>query len=340
MLSRMVTAAPRPSVAFAMHPDLLPAVLDDAQRARLDGVADVIDPVPLSRFDDERAERVLAGCDVLLGHWGCPLLDAAALARAPRLRLLAYAGGTVRTIVSDALWERGVTVTTAAEANAVPVAEFTLASILLANKGALVARERLRGSELRVRRPRPVGNVGKRVGLIGASRVGRKVIALLAPFALEVVVADPLLTTAEAEALGVTLVDLPTLLRTCEIVSVHAPELPSTHHLVGAPELALVQDGATLINTARGSIVDTDALVAELASGRISAVLDVTDPEPLPGGHPLLSLPNAFVTPHVAGALGSELSRLTDAALEEIERHAAGLPPLDEVRRPDMDRIA
>jgi phosphoglycerate dehydrogenase-like enzyme len=336
----MVTAPARPSVAFAMHPDLLPAVLTDLQRARLDEVADVVDPAPLARFDDDRAAHVLAGCDVLLGHWGCPPLDAAALALAPRLQLLAYAGGTVRTIVTDALWARGVTVTTAAEANAVPVAEFTLSTILLANKGAFVARERTRGSDLRVRRPRPVGNVAKRVGLIGASRVGRKVIALLQPFALEVVVADPHLSEAEAVALGVTLVDLPTLLRTCEVVSVHAPELPSTHHLLGASELALVQDGATVVNTARGSLIDTDALVAELASGRISAVLDVTDPEPLPADHPLLALPNAFVTPHVAGALGSELLRLTDAALEEIERHARGLPPLHPVRRADMERIA
>jgi phosphoglycerate dehydrogenase-like enzyme len=323
-----------------MHPDLLPAVLDGEQRARLDAVADVVDPVPLSRFDDDRAAGVLAGCDVLLAHWGCPPLDAAALALAPRLRLLAYAGGTVRSIVSDALWERGVTVTTAAEANAVPVAEFTLSTILLANKGAFAARERLRGTDLRIRRPRPVGNVGKRVGLIGASRVGRRVIALLEPFDLEIVVADPHLSPAEAEALGVTLVDLPTLLRTCAIVSVHAPELPSTHHLLGATELALVQDGATLVNTARGSLVDTEALVVELASGRISAVLDVTDPEPLPGDHPLLSLPNAFVTPHVAGALGSELGRLTEAALQEVERHAAGLPPRHEVRCADMERIA
>ena len=336
----MVTTPPRPSVAFAMHPALLPAVLDDAQRARLDEVADVVDPVPLERFDDDRAAGVLARCDVLLGHWGCPPLDAAALARAPRLRLLAYAGGTVRSIVTDALWERGVTVTTAAEANAVPVAEFTLSVILLANKGAFAARERMRGADLRVRRPRPVGNVGKRVGLIGASRVGRRVITLLEPFALEVVVADPHLSAEEAGALGVSLVDLPTLLRTCEVVSVHAPELPSTHHLLGASELALVPDGATVVNTARGSLIDTEALVAELASGRISAVLDVTDPEPLPGDHPLLSLPNAFVTPHVAGALGSELSRLTDVALQEIERHAVGLPPLHEVRRADMERIA
>jgi phosphoglycerate dehydrogenase-like enzyme len=246
----------------------------------------------------------------------------------------------VKEVVTDALWQRGVAVTTAAAANAVPVAEFTLSAILLANKGVFVARERLRGDERRVRRPRPLGNAGKRVGLIGASRIGRRVVELLAPFDLEVAVTDPHLTPEEADRLGVVLVPLDELLRTSAVVSVHAPELPSTRHLVGAAELALMADGATLVNTARGSLVDTEALVAELATGRLSAILDVTDPEPLPADHPLLALPNAFVTPHVAGALGSELAALTDLALDEIDRFARGLPPLHPVHREDLDRIA
>jgi phosphoglycerate dehydrogenase-like enzyme len=101
-----------------------------------------------------------------------------------------------------------------------------------------------------------------------------------------------------------------------------------------------MKDGATLVNTARGAIVDTDALVEELQSGRISAVLDVTDPEPLPEGHPLRSLPNVFLTPHIAGAQGRELRRLADLAIAEVERFAAGEPPLHPVRETDLDRIA
>lgn len=314
----------RPRIVLAMADGLDAAAFGAAHRARLDAVGDVVDTDP----------------DIVLGHWGCPVLDESLLDTMPRLRLFAYAAGTVKAIVTPAVWARGVIITSAAAANALPVAEYTLAAILFANKGVIASRERLRDPAVRIRRPRPLGNVAKRVGIIGASLVGRRVIELLAPFDLEVVVADPFLDDDEATRLGVRKVELDELVSSADVVSVHAPDLPSTRQLVGRAELAAMRDGATLVNTARGAIVDTDALVEELRDGRISAVLDVTDPEPLPEGHPLLSLPNAFVTPHVAGALGSELGRLADLALTEIERFVDGLPPLHPVRQVDLERIA
>jgi phosphoglycerate dehydrogenase-like enzyme len=312
-----------------MADGLAPVAFTDAQLARLAGIADVV--------TDGRAA---ADADVVLGHWGCPRLDGPALDGLPRLRLLAYAAGTVREVVTPEVWARGIAVTSAAAANAVPVAEYTLAAILFANKGVFASRERLRDPDVRIRRPRPVGNLGKRVGLIGASLVGRRVIELLAPFDLEVAVTDPYLTEDEAARLGVAKVELDELLATSAVVSIHAPDLPSTRDLVGAAELARLADGATLVNTARPALVDQDALEAELRTGRISAVLDVTEPEPLPADHPLLALPNVFVTPHVAGALGSELQRLADLSITEIERYAQGLPPLHPVVEADLERIA
>jgi phosphoglycerate dehydrogenase-like enzyme len=135
-------------------------------------------------------------------------------------------------------------------------------------------------------------------------------------------------------------VDLDALLATSDVVSLHAPALPSTERMVGAAELARMMNGATLINTARGVLVDHEALTAELRTGRISAVLDVTDPEPLPTGHPLLALPNCVVTPHLAGSQGSELGRLADLVIEEIRRFAAGRPPLHPVGVDDIARVA
>jgi phosphoglycerate dehydrogenase-like enzyme len=313
-----------------MAEGLAAAAFTADQLDRLRAVADVVDDTP----------ETSAAADVLLGHWGCPPLDEAALGLLPNLRLFAYAAGTVRDIVTPAVWRRGVAVTSAAAANAVPVAEYTLAAILFANKGVFASRERLRTPDLRVRRPRPIGNLGPRVGLIGASLVGRRVVERLAPFDLDVAVTDPYLTEDEAAALGVTKLELDELLRTSAVVSVHAPDLPSTRHLVGARELALLPDGATFVNTARPALVDQDALVAELRTGRISAVIDVTDPEPLPPDHPLLALPNAFVTPHVAGAQGNELRRLADLAITEVERYALGRPPLHPVLESDLGRIA
>ena len=127
-----------------------------------------------------------------------------------------------------------------------------------------------------------VGNYGRTVGVIGASRIGRRVIELLRPFDLEVYLFDPYVDAATAAELGVRLVDLDTLMRTCDIVTVHAPANSQTNRLVGAEQLALMRDGATLINTARGSLVDTYALIDHLEAGRLYAVLDVTDPSRYP----------------------------------------------------------
>jgi phosphoglycerate dehydrogenase-like enzyme len=330
-------------VVLAMFDGLVDHVIDESDRARLDAVASVAAGPPLANFEDERARELLHDADVLLTHWGAPRIDGAALDRAPSLRLVAHGAGTVRDLVTPAVFERGITVTTAAQANARPVAEYTLAMILLAMKGVPDARERFRGGAdhlLLTHTLADVGNARARVGLIGASRVGRLVIELLRPFELDVAVFDPYLGDAGARALGVANVDLDELVSTSRVVSIHAPDLPATRHMIGAPQLARMRDHATLINTARGRLVDHDALERELVSGRLFAVLDVTDPEPLPRSSPLWELPNVYLTPHVAGAEGRELWRLTDLAITEIERFARDEPPLHPVTADELDRIA
>jgi phosphoglycerate dehydrogenase-like enzyme len=128
--------------------------------------------------------------------------------------------------------------------------------------------------------------------------------------------------------------------RRSDVDTLHAPALPETHYLLDARRLALLRDGAVLVNTARGALVDPEALVRELVAGRIDAVLDVTEPEVLPPDSPLYELPNVFLTPHVAGALGSERARLVELALDEIARFVRGEPLQHEVRLEDWDRIA
>ncbi|HYZ97591.1 MAG TPA: hydroxyacid dehydrogenase [Acidimicrobiales bacterium] len=331
----------RPAIALSMYPGLEPYALRPEHLDALGEVGDLVDPAAVDGLPPGRAVEVLAAADVLLGHWGCARLDRTFLDRAPRLRMLAYAAGTVRDVVTPAAFSSLSRITSGAAANAVPVAEYTVAAILWANKGAFVERERLRGAEIPpVERRHPVGNWAKRVGLVGASHVGRAVVALLRPYRCEVVVSDPYLDDDEAARLGVGRVELDALLATSDVVSLHAPALPSTERMIGAAELARMMDGATLVNTARGALVDHEALAAELRTGRISAVLDVTDPEPLPPGHPLLGLPNCVVTPHLAGSQGTELARLAELVVEEIRRFAAGEPPLHPVTAGDMERVA
>lgn len=331
-----------PTIVLAMLEGLAGHAFTPAQLARLAVAGDLLDAQPLASFADARAAALLGSAEVLVGHWGCPTLTAEVLAAAPRLGLFAYAAGTVKWQVTDAVWERGITVTSAAAANAVPVAEYTVAMILLANKGVLLFRERQRDPRAAVPLDASaVGNHGRRVGLVGASLVGRRVIELLAPYDLTVAVYDPFLAEAEATALGVEKVDdLDALCASVDVLSLHAPDVEATRGMIGGAQLARLRDGTTLLNTARPALVDQDALEAELRSGRIAAILDVTTPDPLPSEHPLVALPNVFVTPHVAGAMGNELFRLADLAVEEVERFARGEPPLHPVQREDLDRIA
>ena len=182
----------------------------------------------------------------------------------PKLRLLAYAAGTVKATVTSATWEHGVVVSSAAAANAVPVAEFTFAAIVMIAKDVFRVRDRHR--DVRGQQPvtgrGPAGDVGTRglrVGVIGASTIGRLVIERLSSLDVRVAVADPYLSDTDAAALGVDRVELDELFGWADVVTVHAPELPSTRHLVDADQLARMHDGAWLVNTARGSIVDTDA---------------------------------------------------------------------------------
>lgn len=233
-------------------------------------------------------------------------------------------------------------ITSAAEMNALPVAEFALAAILLAYKDAFGARESYRehrepGDPAEGGEP---GNFGARVGVIGASRTGRRLIELLRPFDLQVAVSDPFLAPEEAQALGVELLELPELLATSDIVTVQAPDLPETRNMLDAAELALLRDGATLVNTARGALVNTAALTRELVAGRINAVLDVTEPEVLPVESPLWTLPNVFLTPHLAGSRGNELARLGACAVRELELFAAGKPAAYPVYRDELARLA
>ncbi|MET8051606.1 hydroxyacid dehydrogenase [Streptosporangium sp. NPDC005286] len=331
----MTTAA-----AFAMQPRLLPELFPPDLRHRLSLVTRV----------DERVIESFDGpldVEILITGWGCPRIDADVLAAAPRLRAVVHAAGSVKGHLTAEVFDRGVAVSSAAEANALPVAEFTLAMLVLAAKQVIV---KARAYSTRGWSGDPLpgvatpseggGLIGAVVGVIGASRVGRLVMERLRDHGAHVLLSDPYISPAQAAALGARPVPLDDLCREAELVTVHAPALPETRGLLDERRLALLRDGAVLVNTARGSLIDTDALVRHCATGRIGAVLDVTDPEPLPLGHPLLALPNVLVTPHLSGARGRELRRLGEFAVAEVERLARGLPLRGTVRPADLDRIA
>jgi phosphoglycerate dehydrogenase-like enzyme len=266
----------------------------------------------------------LGEVDILLGSWGMPRLDAELLAAAPRLRAVCYAAGSVKGFVTAESYARGVLVTSATQANAIPVAEVTVALITLANKAWFQAQREMRqGRGDRERLPH-CGNFATTIGLIGMGAIGRLVAAKLRTMEVEVLAFDP----HQPRLDGVEPVaDLDELARRSDVVSVHAPDLPTTRGMCDRRFFAAMRDGATFINTARGRLVDEAALIAELETGRISAHLDVTHPEPPSPDSPLLRLPNVWLTPHLAGSTGGELRRMGRMAVDECLALAAGRDP-------------
>ncbi|WP_419929972.1 hydroxyacid dehydrogenase [Candidatus Poriferisocius sp.] len=325
----------QPNIAIAHWPGM--DLFGEADLDRLRALGPLLNDKPIGAWDDETA-AVLAEAEVIVGHWGCPPLDAAVLDRAPQLGLFAYAAGTVKMTLTEAVWDRGIRVTSGANANAEPVAEFTLAAIMFANKGVLWRRGPADFSALSAMGDRQWGNYGRTIGIVGASLIGRRVIELLRSFPhLKVTLYDPYVSPEEAASLGVDKVELEELCAGADVLSIHAPALPETMHMIGADQLSALPDGATVINTARGPLIDHEALLPHLSSGRLYAILDVTDPEPLPEDSPLLAMPNVWISPHLAGSQGTELARMTDYVIEEVRRWSAGEPALNEVTR---DRLA
>ncbi|MEV6481896.1 hydroxyacid dehydrogenase [Streptomyces sp. NPDC051576] len=337
----MTTARPR--TLLAMHPGLVPRILGPRGLAQLARVADLVPDLVADDFGRPLVAEALRDTEVLYTFWGCPPVDREVLAAAPRLRAIVHAAGSVKYIATEDSWRAGVRISSAAWANALPVAEYTVAAVLMSNKRLLQIREDFRQRreiDSWHHRYTGIGNYRRAVGVVGASRIGRRVIELLRPFDLDILVHDPYLSAAEASALGVRRAGLDELCAASDVLSIHAPALPETRHMVDRRRLALMPDGATLVNTARGSLVDTEALVEEVASGRIHAVLDVTDPELLPADSPLYDLPNVLLTPHVAGSIGGELHRMADSATAELARYAQGLPFQHPVLQEELERTA
>lgn len=334
----------RPGILLAMRPDRTEHVLPDHLLERLEALGTLLDRAPLQSFEEERARLLLPEADILITGWGAPPVGRDILAAAPKLRMVAHAAGTVKGLLGHEVFEAGITVSHAAEANSVPVAEFTLAAILFAGKQVFRFRDVYIADRGRDRthpmQRLPIGNYGRTVGIVGASRIGRRVIELLKPFDFDVILCDPTLTALECSALGAEKADLATLMRRADIVSLHAPSLPSTLRMIDAPHLALMKDGATLINTARGALVDEAALIATLSTGRIDAVIDVTEPEIPEPSSAFYSLPNVFLTPHIAGAIGVERTRLGEMAVDEVERFLHGKPIRYGITLADLENMA
>ena len=333
-----------PRLLYAIPRNNYPRIIPPHVHERIQAVCDVI-PAPVPDNPDKAFLLAHArDAEIIVSSWGTPAIDAEILAAAPRLKLVAHAAGTVKVMMTDDAWHRGVRVTGAAAAIATGVAEFCLALIITASKrvfwfsqrvrdGAWSRDEDLFGKAFEIYR--------QRVGIIGASHVGRRLAELLRPMGCTIMIYDPFWSKERIEALGAVKADtLEEIFSGCRVVSLNAPTTKETERMIRGRHFAMLPDGAVFINTARGILVDQEEMVEELRRGRFVACIDVTTPEPLPIDHPLRRLPNVILTPHEAGAMAENMMRMGELVAEEIECYAAGRNLTHEVTEDRLSTIA
>ncbi len=312
---------------FVLNTDAYDLIYGPDERAAIAAEVAMAGP-PLTAAEVQADPARLADVDLIFSGWGMVPLDAALLVHAPRLAAVFYGAGSIRYFCTDALWDRGIVVTSAYAANAVPVVEFTLAQILLSLKRVWYYMRAVRDLHAYPAGRHTVpGAYGVTVGLIALGTIGRLVAERLAAFDLRVIAYDPFVSATDAAAWGVELVSLEELFRRSQVVSLHAPWLPETVGLITGAHLASMPQDATFINTARGAIVREQEMIDVLRQRPdLFAVLDVTYPEPPAAASPLYTLPNVVLTPHLAGSLGGECRRMGRAMVDELRRYLAGEP--------------
>ena len=284
----------------------------------------------------------IGGCAALVTGWGTPEITPEVLAAASDLRIIAHSAGSVRRLIPIAALEQGIAVTHAAPMIAEAVAEFTVFGMLLGLRWP-----HRQNAWMHAGRPwsesRAVGGnllEAQRVGLIGCGYVAQRVIQKLQGFGMPIAVYDPYLPDERAAALNVTRVSLEELFSTCRVIANHAPTTPETDGMVNARHFKAMQDGGVFINNARARAVNQDDMIAELATGRIRAVLDVFSPEPLLPDSPLRGMENVFLTPHMAGQADDTRLRQGAAMVDELERFLNDEPLRYPITVETYDRMA
>ncbi|MEM1680235.1 MAG: hydroxyacid dehydrogenase [Sulfolobales archaeon] len=282
---------------------------------------------------DEDVVRGASGAEAILVRIG--RVDKAVMDVCPNLKIISVHGVGFDRVDVDEATRRGVLVTYTPGANAQSVAELTIGLMITALRKLHLVTEKMRTGGWDEARVYGTGSevYGKVVGLIGIGNIGGRVARIVrAMEAAEVLAYDPYVSESRARELGVRLVDLDTLLRQSDIISIHAPLTKETYHLINEERLKIMKPSAIIVNTARGGLIDTEALYKALRDGWIAgAALDVTDPEPLPKEHPLYKLPNVVITPHIGGSTYECWRRVSLMAAEEVVRRFKGLPPLNPV---------
>jgi len=323
-------------------PSLRERLFSPEVEKRLQSLGDLtLNPEERNYSVQELAEMI-PGFEAVVASWGSPQFTPGVVGQTHRLRVISHAAGSPQGLITPAVFERGIAVCTSQPAMAISVAAMTVAMMEIMLRNVVNWAVNIRENQwFRPQGVAPARELnGKRVGIIGASLIGREVIRYLEPWDIELWITDPYISDEDAEKLSAKKVSLDELMAECDVISLHAPSNQATRGMITRKHLESIKEGAVFINTARGAIIDHEALLDELRTGRFSAALDVTDPEPLPQGHEMYSLPNVVFTPHISGGTPEMVRRQGEQAVDNLELFFAGRTPNRLVTAEMMEWIA
>ena len=333
---------PKPEVFIAITKTLRSSLFSEESEERLASQFTVRGGDHDNRLSSDDLAGQVGGCTALLTGWGTPEITPEVLSAATNLGIIAHSAGSVRRLIPIAALEQGIAVTHAAALIAEAVAEFTVFGMLLGLRWPHRQNAWIHAGKPWSECRATDGNLleAQRVGLIGCGYVAQRVIQKLRGFGMPIAVYDPYLSDERAAEFNVTRASLEELFSTCRVIANHAPTTPETDGMVTATHFKLLQDGGVFINNARARAVNQDDMIAELATGRIRAVLDVFNPEPLLPDSPLRGMENVFLTPHMAGQSNDTRLRQGAAMVDELERFLKGEPLIFPITKETYDRMA
>jgi len=318
------------TVLVTLAEKLYNEVLMDEDARRMEAVAKVVRRPDLTRADEDKLIAALkeTSAEILMTSWGAPAVTAKVMDACPKFKFVVHTAGELKWFVERKALEKGLLVTNWGDSTSASTAEGALAMTLalLRNYHRMTAWMR----EDRLYWETPAQDEGlfqQRVGLHGLGAIGQEYVKLIKPFDCRVSAYSPHVPDEVFKRLGVKrAATLEELYGSNRIISCHAARTPSNHHIVNATILALIEDGGYFINTGRGPVVDTEALIAELKSGRINAALDVYEEEPLPAESVLRDLPNCMMVPHRAGPTPDRRKLMGRHGVDNVIKYVKGEP--------------
>lgn len=300
----------------------------------LESLGDVTWNESEERLTPEVLRDALVDVDVCVCGWHCPKFDEVVLEKANKLKLVAYTAGSVANIASDAMYEKGIRIVCGNEVFARTVAEGTLTHMLFMMRR--FTQYEMRGILPKHWKPvnfKTESLFDQTIGIVGYGAISRNLIEMLKPFNATIKLFSKHTTEEQAAAIGVQKASLEEIFSTCRVISLNTAKNPANHHMVNDELLSLMQDGAVLVNTARGDLIDEEALAKHLKTGRIRASLDVYEHEPPVAGHPFWDIPADILhmQPHLAGPTMDQRPAATRFVFEDIIRFQKGEPLQNEI---------